>query len=120
MLDQCAFDWPRTPAVGCACAQTAGSVQRRAYKLKQWSDHEDFLEQVARLSGKLTKGGDADLNTAAKMVLLDWQKGKLPFYTTPAGYSAEPPAVAEVLPDVEEAPRGAVTVRTCCLTLLSA
>ena len=33
--------------------------------------------QVARQSGKLTRGGEPDLNTAARMVLYDWQRGGL-------------------------------------------
>lgn len=57
---------------------------RRAYKLKEWSDTEDFLGQVAQGAGKLCKGGDPDLNTAAKMVLHDWQRGKIPYFTLPA------------------------------------
>lgn len=56
---------------------------RRAYKLKSWEDAEDFLGQVARGAGKLCKGGDPDLNTAAKMVLHDWQRGKIPFFIPP-------------------------------------
>lgn len=62
---------------------------RRAYKLKSWTDSEDFLSQVARHTGKLGKGGEPDLNTAAKMVLHDWQRGKIPFFTLPADYSEE-------------------------------
>jgi nuclear GTP-binding protein len=58
---------------------------RRAYKLKGWEDAEDFLGQVAQGAGKLCKGGDPDLNTAAKMVLHDWQRGKIPFFTLPEG-----------------------------------
>ena len=59
---------------------------RRAYKLAGWTDADDFLEQVARGAGKLGKGGEPDLNTAAKMVLHDWQRGKIPFFTLPADY----------------------------------
>eukprot|EP00197_Chlamydomonas_leiostraca_P015563 CAMPEP_0202868082 /NCGR_PEP_ID=MMETSP1391-20130828/10164_1 /ASSEMBLY_ACC=CAM_ASM_000867 /TAXON_ID=1034604 /ORGANISM="Chlamydomonas leiostraca, Strain SAG 11-49" /LENGTH=726 /DNA_ID=CAMNT_0049548195 /DNA_START=12 /DNA_END=2192 /DNA_ORIENTATION=+ len=62
---------------------------RRAYKIKEWTDHEDFLTQLAKLSGKLLKGGDADLNTAARMVLYDWQRGKIPFFTLPPDYKEE-------------------------------
>ncbi|CEH18940.1 related to nog2-gtpase involved in ribosomal large subunit-nucleus export [Ceraceosorus bombacis] len=40
---------------------------RRTYGLEQWSNHEDFLAQLAKKMGKLLKGGDADLETAAKM-----------------------------------------------------
>ena len=63
---------------------------RRAYKLQSWTDGEDFLGQVARGAGKLCKGGDPDLNTAAKMVLHDWQRGKIPFFTMPPDDEAEP------------------------------
>jgi hypothetical protein len=70
-------------------------LQKRAYKLKAWTDHEDFLTQIAQATGKLTKGNEADVNTAAKMVLLDWQRGKLPFYSFPAGYPEEPPSLRE-------------------------
>ncbi|KAF6258820.1 NUC091 domain-containing protein [Scenedesmus sp. NREL 46B-D3] len=67
---------------------------RRAYKLQAWDDHEDFLAQLARTTGKLLKGGDPDLNTAARIVLYDWQRGKIPFYTLPPGYSELPPGAA--------------------------
>jgi nuclear GTP-binding protein len=55
----------------------------RAYKLKTWDGVDDFLEQVARICGKLGKGGEPDVNTAAKMVLLDWQRGKIPYFEMP-------------------------------------
>jgi len=65
--------------------------QRRAYRITSWTDSYDFLTQLARASGKLLKGGDPDLNTAARMVLYDWQRGKIPFYTLPPGYTDEKP-----------------------------
>jgi hypothetical protein len=68
--------------------------QRRAYRLASWEDSHDFLTQLARATGKLLKGGDADLNTAARMVLYDWQRGKVPFYTLPPGYADEAPPKA--------------------------
>ncbi|KGN52399.1 nuclear/nucleolar GTPase 2 [Cucumis sativus] len=55
----------------------------RAYKIKNWEDDNDFLVQLCKLSGKLLKGGEPDLTTAAKMVLHDWQRGKLPFFVPP-------------------------------------
>lgn len=36
--------------------------------------------------GKLNKGAEPDVNTTAKMVLNDWQRGKLPFYVAPEGF----------------------------------
>ena len=62
-------------------------MQRRAYKIKFWRDAEDFLTQLATASGKLLKGGEPDLNTAAKMVLYDWQRGKIPFFSLPPGHT---------------------------------
>eukprot|EP00878_Enallax_costatus_P006471 GHUV01006783.1.p1 GENE.GHUV01006783.1~~GHUV01006783.1.p1 ORF type:complete len:632 (+),score=243.18 GHUV01006783.1:348-2243(+) len=66
---------------------------KRAYRITSWTDSDDFLAQLARSTGKLLKGGDPDLNTAARIVLYDWQRGKIPFYTLPPGYSDLPPGV---------------------------
>lgn len=67
-----------------------GGLQRRAYKIKEWTGAEDFLDQLARGTGKLGKGGEPDLATAAKMLLYDWQRGKLPFFTLPPDYEHRP------------------------------
>lgn len=56
---------------------------QRAYKIEDWADEYDFLVQLCRLSGKLLKGGEPDLTTAAKMVLHDWQRGRIPFFVPP-------------------------------------
>jgi nuclear GTP-binding protein len=55
----------------------------RTYDLRSWEDHVDFLTKVAKKSGRLLKGGEADLSTVAKMVLNDWIRGKIPFYVPP-------------------------------------
>lgn len=55
----------------------------RAYKIKNWVDEYDFLQQLCKLTGKLLKGGEPDYKTAAKMVLHDWQRGKIPFFVPP-------------------------------------
>lgn len=41
------------------------------------------MEQVAKKSGKLLKGGEPDITTVAKMVLNDYQRGKIPFFVCP-------------------------------------
>ncbi|KAI9096871.1 NUC091 domain-containing protein [Phlyctochytrium arcticum] len=56
---------------------------RRTYGIREWSDSTDFLSQVAHSAGKLLKGAEPDLNTAAKMVLNDWLRGKIPYYVDP-------------------------------------
>ncbi|KAI2805961.1 Nucleolar GTP-binding protein 2 [Blomia tropicalis] len=55
----------------------------KAYKLSEWDDHIDFLTKLAARTGKLLKGGEPDINTVSKMVLNDWQRGKLPYYVKP-------------------------------------
>ncbi|KAH8873935.1 Nucleolar GTP-binding protein 2 [Schistosoma japonicum] len=49
-----------------------------------WSDYPElFLETLARQSGKLLKAGEPDLNTTAKRVLNDFQRGRLPYFVKP-------------------------------------
>jgi nuclear GTP-binding protein len=55
----------------------------RTYGVSGWSDHFEFLKLIAEKSGKLLKGGEPDLNTVSKMILNDWIRGKIPFYTAP-------------------------------------
>lgn len=59
---------------------------QKTYKIKSWSSSQDFLEQLAKKSGKLLKGGEPDITVTSRMVLNDWQRGKLPFYIAPEGY----------------------------------
>ncbi|CAH1772586.1 unnamed protein product [Owenia fusiformis] len=55
----------------------------KTYGITGWKDSDEFLEQIANKTGKLLKGGQPDLNTVAKMVLNDWQRGKIPYYVRP-------------------------------------
>ncbi|NXX71151.1 NOG2 protein, partial [Spizella passerina] len=72
---------------------------RKTYKIESWTDTEDFLEKLAARTGKLLKGGEPDLQTVSKMVLNDWQRGRIPFFVMPP--MAEP--VAAPQPPVLEA-----------------
>ncbi|CAL9187303.1 unnamed protein product [Musa hybrid cultivar] len=56
---------------------------QRAYKIEDWADENDFLVHLCKSTGKLLKGGEPDLMTAAKMILHDWQRGKIPFFVPP-------------------------------------
>ncbi|KXT03873.1 hypothetical protein AC578_8910 [Pseudocercospora eumusae] len=42
-----------------------------------------FLEALARKGGRLLKGGEADMDGVAKMVLNDFLRGKIPWFTPP-------------------------------------
>uniref|UniRef100_A0A1I8H455 Nucleolar GTP-binding protein 2 n=2 Tax=Macrostomum lignano TaxID=282301 RepID=A0A1I8H455_9PLAT len=55
----------------------------RQYSVSDWTDTEGFLEQLARQAGKLLKGGEPDLACVAKMLLNDFQRGRLPHYAQP-------------------------------------
>ena len=55
----------------------------KAYKIQEWTDHIDFLTKLAAHTGKLLKGGEPDIDTVSKMVLNDWQRGKLPYFVLP-------------------------------------
>eukprot|EP01006_Ploeotia_vitrea_P035648 TRINITY_DN65915_c6_g2_i1.p1 TRINITY_DN65915_c6_g2~~TRINITY_DN65915_c6_g2_i1.p1 ORF type:complete len:748 (+),score=462.52 TRINITY_DN65915_c6_g2_i1:94-2244(+) len=56
---------------------------RNVYNISTWKDPLDFLTQYARKIGKLLKGGEPDFNNAARKVLNDWQRGRLPYYVKP-------------------------------------
>ncbi|XP_009697185.1 PREDICTED: nucleolar GTP-binding protein 2, partial [Cariama cristata] len=70
---------------------------RKTYKIDSWKDTEDFLEKLASRTGKLLKGGEPDLQTVSKMVLNDWQRGRIPFFVKPPNAETGPqPPVLEV------------------------
>eukprot|EP01121_Diplochlamys_sp_Union-15-3_P012206 TRINITY_DN362_c0_g1_i1.p1 TRINITY_DN362_c0_g1~~TRINITY_DN362_c0_g1_i1.p1 ORF type:complete len:664 (+),score=137.96 TRINITY_DN362_c0_g1_i1:141-1994(+) len=53
------------------------------YKIPAFSDVTEFLANVARTRGKLKNGGVEDVDVAAKLVLQDWNEGRIPYYTIP-------------------------------------
>ena len=55
----------------------------RTYEIQGWEGTTEFLEMLARKGGRLLKGGEADLDGVAKMVLNDFMRGKLPWFTAP-------------------------------------
>jgi len=63
------------------------------YKLpgdtEPWEDHEEFLKVLAIKMGKLRKGGEPDVEIVARMILYDWQRGRLPFFTPPPAKEAD-------------------------------
>ena len=63
--------------------------------IKDYTDAEDFLSRLARHAGKLLKGGEPDIRTAAKMVLHDWLRGKIPYFTKPPNFKEDELTVAD-------------------------
>lgn len=61
----------------------------RTYGIKGWKDADDFLEMLARKSGRLLKGGEADHDGVAKAVLTDFLRGRIPWFIAPPAREGE-------------------------------
>lgn len=79
---------------------------QKTYNITDWTDHEDFLAQFARRSGKLLKKGDPDISTAAKMILNDFQRGSIPYFVRPPGSEEQETSENTVDNTVSEAEPG--------------
>ncbi|GAA6010062.1 hypothetical protein JCM11491_005849 [Sporobolomyces phaffii] len=55
----------------------------RTYGVPDWENAEDFLTKLARKTGKLQRGGEADYRTVATFVINDWIRGKIPYFVPP-------------------------------------
>ncbi|RPD82762.1 NGP1NT-domain-containing protein [Lentinus tigrinus ALCF2SS1-7] len=44
---------------------------------------EAFLDKLARMKGRLLKGGEPDREAVAKILLSDWVRGRIPFFVPP-------------------------------------
>ena len=56
---------------------------QKMYGVMDWTDHEDFIGQCCKKYGKLLKGGEPDLKSMSKIILMDWQRGKIPYFRIP-------------------------------------
>merc|ERR1711879_277492 len=59
------------------------------YGISTFSDTAEFLAKLAIASGKLKKGGVPDRNLAARIVLQDWNSGKIKYPTHPPEKKSE-------------------------------
>ncbi|KAG8506876.1 Nucleolar GTP-binding protein 2 [Galemys pyrenaicus] len=79
--------------IGAVLERAKPEYISKTYKIDSWENAEDFLEKLAFRTGKLLKGGEPDLQTVGKMVLNDWQRGRIPFFVKPP--NADPPAAPQ-------------------------
>lgn len=56
---------------------------QRTYEVTGYTDANSFLELLCRKMGRLLKGGEPDLDAVARIVLNDWIRGKIPWFTPP-------------------------------------
>lgn len=75
--------------IGAVLDRAKPEYIQKTYRIPTWSSAEDFLEKLALRTGKLLKGGEPDLSTVSKMVLNDWQRGRVPFFVKPPGPEGE-------------------------------
>ncbi|PNY24893.1 Nucleolar GTP-binding protein 2 [Tolypocladium capitatum] len=67
----------------------------KTYDLKGWNNATELLELLARKGGRLLRGGEPDLDGVAKMMLNDFMRGKIPWFTpAPATDRADNDGVA--------------------------
>ncbi|XP_023131750.1 nucleolar GTP-binding protein 2 [Amphiprion ocellaris] len=71
--------------IGAVLERAKPEYIQKTYRIPTWKSAEDFLEKLAFRTGKLLKGGEPDLSTVSKMVLNDWQRGRIPFFVKPPG-----------------------------------
>ena len=72
-------------------AQYIGAILERVERSKlydiygtpEWEDAESFLKQLCLKTGKLLRGGEPDFNNISKQIIVDWQRGNIPYYTNP-------------------------------------
>jgi nuclear GTP-binding protein len=65
----------------------------QVYSIPAFNSPDEFLLHVAQRKGKLLKGGIVDLVATAKVVLQEWNAGKIPYYALPP---------ADVTPSVDK------------------
>ena len=59
------------------------------FGVNTWTDADDFIEQVAEKTGKLLAGGNPDINNVCKTIIMDWQRGNIPYFTRPPKLDAD-------------------------------
>ncbi|NVM54578.1 MAG: 50S ribosome-binding GTPase [Candidatus Helarchaeota archaeon] len=62
--------------------RTGPSILSNFYKLN-YIGLDDLLEKLAKRRGKILPGGIPDMYEAAKIVIRDFQRGQIPYYTLP-------------------------------------
>jgi len=70
------------------CTRVPKEQLMQIYQLARFDTPNEFLVQIARQRGLLRHGGIPNTKEAARVILNDWTKGIIPFYT-------EPPALRE-------------------------
>src|ERR1700733_10153558 len=65
------------------CSRCAPHALQTLYGVGEFSNPDQFLALVSVARGKIGKGGVPNLEAAARIILHDWNSGKISYYTTP-------------------------------------
>lgn len=76
------IDDPVTP-IGELLKRCPARTLMTIYKIPAFQGTEHFLQRVAMARGKLKKGGVIDPEATARLVLQDWNIGRIPYFTMP-------------------------------------
>ena len=81
----------------------------KTYGIADFKDAEDLLTILGKKTGKLLKGGVADMRTVSVMVLNDFTRGKIPWFNSPPRKDGkdteiEEPVVEPVVADEDDKP----------------
>jgi nuclear GTP-binding protein len=71
------------PAATAICTRCKIEQLMELYSVPQYRSADEFLWHLAKQQGKLLKGGVPDRARAARLLVRDWNVGKIPFYTLP-------------------------------------
>ncbi len=85
------------PPVAEILARARPEALMGIYGIARFAGADEFLRLVAAKRGKLKKGGVADSLAAARIVLGDWNAGRIPFFTLPPARPNAEHATAEVV-----------------------
>jgi hypothetical protein len=83
--------WFGLVLVWFGCQSAAAAIIQRCsaekmvshFAVPMFSTPDEFLYHFATKRNKLGKGGVPDKQAAARTLLMEWNAGKIPFYTTP-------------------------------------
>lgn len=70
-------------AVAAIVRRVPAKCLMHVYTAPAFSGAEALLTHIAAARGKLRKGGIPDLPAAARLVIQDWNDGRIPYYTRP-------------------------------------
>ena len=73
-------------AVGEILKRISKDLLLRLYKIADFSNPTQFLFNIAQARGKYRKGGVVDIEAAARVVIEDWNSGKMKHYLTPPDF----------------------------------